>query len=247
MLFISVINHHHDEIICNNPTLSELAKQYTVIIKSNTLASNQLRNYCSTSDIKLIQGTEFKGFSANNNEVFHYAINNLDMRNEDLFLVLNPDVKVDLEMINRLIDGYKQDCEISAINLFLDENMKQYDNSIRKFPSIFNPFKSLLRIKRNDKYDKDKITSPCRIDWAAGSFLLFKSGAYKKLNGFDENFFMYFEDVDICKRAHNLGMKICYFPDIKAIHFASHKNQSILSKHALWYWTSSFRYFFKHQ
>lgn len=245
-LFISIINHHHDEMICSNPTLPKLAEEHTVIIKSNTRASKELRDYCSSFGITLIQGSNYKGFAANNNEVYHYAKLKLGMESEHFFLVLNPDVKIEHEMLSKLLSYSNQGGDILAINLFLDDNMKQYDNSIRKFPSIFNPIKSLLGLERKDKYDKSKITNPCCIDWAAGSFLLFKAKDYCRLNGFDEKFFMYFEDVDICKRAHKLGLKIYYFPDIKAVHLASHKNQSVFSKHAAWYWQSSFRYFLKH-
>ncbi len=242
-LFISVVNHNHDEMICENPTLKELAIEHTVLLKSNTQATSKLQNYCKNNGIILIQGTETKGFGANNNEVFNYAEQLLTLSEDDYFLVLNPDVEISLEVINRLLstitaNGYA----ISTINLFRNKAMTEYDNSIRRFPSILNPIKTLLKIKRTDHYDKNKITEPMTVDWAAGSFLLFKYDAYKQLNGFDERYFMYFEDVDICRRAKRKNIFIYYIPDIKAVHYASYSNRVIISKYSLFYFKSLIKY-----
>lgn len=243
-LFISVVNHNHDDMICANRTLQELSTEHTVLLKANTQATSKLQDYCKNSGIILIQGTEKKGFGANNNEVFHYAEQQLALSQDDYFLVLNPDVDVSIESINQLLDTVKiNDYPISTINLFRNREMTEHDNSIRRFPSIWNPIKTLLKIKRTDHYDKSKIIEPTTVDWAAGSFLLFKYDVYKQLNGFDEQYFMYFEDVDICYRASEVGNKITYLPEIKGIHLASFKNRQFFSNESFHYLASSFRYF----
>ncbi len=43
------------------------------------------------------------------------------------------------------------------------------------------------------------------MEWVAGSFIAFKSSSYRKVQGFDENYFMYCEDIDICYRAKSQG------------------------------------------
>ncbi|WP_369075047.1 glycosyltransferase family 2 protein, partial [Vibrio cholerae] len=50
------------------------------------------------------------------------------------------------------------------------------------------------------------------------------------------------EDADICTRANKNGFNVFYIPNIKAIHYASHQNRSVFSKHFIWYWCSSIRY-----
>lgn len=245
-LFISVVNHNHDEMISENDTLKNLAQKYTVIIKSNTEAKACLKQYCQKAGIHLIQGNEFKGFGANNNEVYRYAQTRLGMNDNDFFLVLNPDVEITLESMERLIlDATSLSTDIAAINLYRDKNFSLYDNSIRHYPKLLAPIKSLLGIKRRDIYDKSVIDKPIRIEWAAGSFLLFKSSCYHSLDGFDERYFMYFEDADICTRANKNGFNVFYIPNIKALHYASHKNRSVFSKHFIWYWCSSFCYHLK--
>lgn len=242
-LFISVINHNHDSMICSNTTLIQLASEHTVILKSNTPATRELQTYCSNNNITLVQGNRTKGFGANNNEIFHYAQNRLGMGNNDHFLVLNPDIEVDSFTVNHLLRSAKEsDSSISTINLYRDKNFSIYDNSIRHFPTALAPIKTLLKINRSDYYDKDNITNPTPIEWAAGSFLLFKYEVFNQLGGFNEKYFMYFEDVDICKRAQELGYSIYYFPQYKAVHLAAFSNRKPFSFHAIYYFISYIKY-----
>lgn len=230
-------------MIISSSTLKSLATQHFVIIKSNTPPTRKLKNYCHQNNITLLYSTKTKGFGANNNDIFRYAKRHLSMKTGDFFLVLNPDVEIHLSDINRLIhDAIKQSSNITAINLYKDTKFTIYDNSIRYYPKFLTPLKSLIGIKRNDFYDKTRIKQPISIDWAAGSFLLFTVDCYQVLNGFDERYFMYFEDADICTRANNENFNVQYFPHIKAVHYAAHNNRKLFSKHLIWYILSAIRY-----
>lgn len=242
-IFISIVNHYHDVMIVDNPTLPLLAQNFTIIIKSNTQPSPELTDFCCEHNIRLLQGSKPKGFGANNNEVFQYIKSHLNPIDEDFFLALNPDVEVEVESLSDLTSqATEYRADISAINLYTDIEFNNYDNSIRRYPSLLSPLKSLVGLPRRDVYDKSKIDKPTRVEWAAGSFLLFTVHCFELLNGFDERYFMYFEDADICTRANLAGYNVMYFPNIKAIHFASHQNRKLFSKHFIWYWSSSFRY-----
>lgn len=244
-LFISVISHSHDDMISSSSTLKHLANEHHVIIKSNTTPSPSLVKYCKENSIFLLVGSKEKGFGANNNEVFHYAKSSLGMDDKDYFLVLNPDVEVCLNSVNQLLElANSNRTDIAAINLYRDINFTTFDNSIRRFPKIYYPLKTIFGMKRTDIYDKHNIEHPMPIEYAAGSFLLFNAQSYLGLGGFNENYYMYFEDADICTRANRNNYKVIYYPNIKAVHFASHQNRNILSKHFIWYIKSSLRYQF---
>ncbi|EGR3506856.1 glycosyl transferase family 2, partial [Vibrio parahaemolyticus] len=73
-------------------------------------------------------------------------------------------------------------------------------------------------------------------------FIAIKAIHYKKLNGFDENYFMYCEDIDLCYRSKQEGESVLYLPNISAIHFAAHNNRKLLSKHFYWHLKSVFRF-----
>lgn len=246
-LFVSVINHGHDSLITASHTLENLAKSYSVVIRSNTTPQAALQKYADDAGIHLACGEKPLGFASNNNAVFKYCQETLGMVAEDYFLVLNPDVAISVENVRQLLTlAVERNSDISAINLFRDSDFSSYDNSIRYYPKLLAPLKSLFGIKRTDVYNKDEIEEPIEIDWAAGSFLLVKSESYEQLGGFDDRYFMYFEDADLCTRANKMGLKVSYFPSVKAVHFASHQNRKLFSKHFIWYAISSLRYHLNH-
>ncbi|WP_051035821.1 glycosyltransferase family 2 protein [Photobacterium marinum] len=246
MIHICIINHNHDELITKKSMLSDLSERYNIVIKSNTPATESLKRYCCDSNIVLLDKSYGYGFSKNNNYVFNYLNSKNLISTNDHFIVMNPDVEIESDSIEKLVTLFnKNNTDIGTINLFRDKEYSLYDNSIKQFPSVLTPWLALVKTSRNDTYDKKAINKPCEIDWAAGSFLIFKAAIFEKLGGFDEDFFMYFEDVDICKRAAEEGYKITYFPSIRAIHYAAFANRNIFSKAFKWYLTSYSRYHIK--
>ena len=247
MIFLSIINHKHDHLIVSNPTLPILAQGNVIIIKSNTAASQPLKNFASEHGIILLDEKYGMGFGENNNYVFEYLCNNKIITNNDFFLVINPDVIISNEELTKLQDEINTiNSDIYTINLFYDKNFLKPELSVRKFPTFFGPLKGLLnKDYRSDAYDKSKISQATNVEWAAGSFLIFKKQAYEFLGGFDKRFFMYFEDVDICRRAKKKGMLLTYFPNIKAIHKGAFNNRKIYSRHFYWYLMSYFIYHLK--
>jgi len=82
-------------------------------------------------------------------------------------------------------------------------------------------------------------------DWTSGAALAISSALFKKIGGFDENFFMYFEDVDLCKRVQEESLRISILPTFKVLHLSgqSSTNSNQQKKH---YYTSQDYYFKKH-
>ena len=71
------------------------------------------------------------------------------------------------------------------------------------------------------KFDRDKFNSNCKTNYITGCCLFISKKSFVKLNGFDESFNMYGEDVDLCIRAYKLGMKCYYISDSKLWHNVS--------------------------
>lgn len=97
-----------------------------------------------------------------------------------------------------------------------------------------------------DNFNKER--NEQLVDWASGCSLIFKREVYEKLGGFDESFFMYTEDEELCFRVHKLGYKILYTPDILITHFEgkSNTNKSINAFLVKTKVESEFLYFKKH-
>jgi hypothetical protein len=242
-MFISIVSHGHGELIKKLGTLQELGKLFQIIVTDN-VGEAGFEHYCKTNNFHYLKNNIKKGFGENNNQNFSYAVNELNMNPDDCFLVLNPDVIVSSDSLikakNKMI---MQNSRLATINLVKEKGV--YDANVRNFPVVSDFFESYLYRKNKTIIDKSKILDSCYVDWASGSFLLFKSSLYQEIKGFDEKFFMYCEDLDICKRAFSLTKeKVLYIADVEAFHIAAHNNRKIFSKHFYWHVKSVLRYCF---
>ena len=246
-IYISIVSHGNDDDIINNFNLKEinLLDNVTVIIRDN-LSSNRLKTYCEGNNIKYNSSDTVLGFGANNNINFEVA-SDLGMKKTDWFVLFNPDLDISATMIKKLsntISTYSS--QLFAINLFFDAEFSKMEYSLRKFPTFISFFNILKGKSFTEAYNKGCLTDGSIVDWAAGSFLVFKTDLYEKLNGFDEDYFMYFEDVDICYRANKLySQHVTYLSDIKAIHEGGYQNRKLFSQHFRWYFSSLFRFLSK--
>ena len=240
--YISVISHGHSELIKELSCLDSLVSTFKVVVKSNK-PNDCFSHLNLSSNFYWIDEQYYCGFGHNNNIVFDYCQSELGMTECDNFIVLNPDVIISLDCINHLLVQMDIDKnKLAAINLFKDKEYDKYDNSIRQFPSLCQFIKSFLGFGNTSIIDKSKLSNSCYIDWAAGSFLAFKAGHYAQLCGFDEKYFMYCEDIDICYRSNEMQVPVVYYPNIKALHLAQHANRAVFSKHFYWHVSSVLRF-----
>ena len=116
----------------------------------------------------------------------------------------------------------------------------EMEDSARRFPT---PFKILCKAfggcKGSDYAVKNEIIFP---DWVGGMFMLFRRGVFEKLGGFDERYFLYYEDVDLCARLRLQGYEVALCPDAKVIHHA-HRSSHTSLKFMNWHLTSMARFF----
>ena len=241
-IFISVVSHGHGRLISNLGCLEKLAVDHTVVVKSN-IGGDDLHALNEMSSVHWIDSSYGLGFGANNNIIYEYCKRELSLSSDDYFLVLNPDVIISEESLRDLV--LKMDAEnkrLSTINLFKNDSYSEYDNSIRHFPTLLQFASSFLGLGNKTIIDKSNINTRTDVDWGAGSFLCFKASHYEELKGFDERYFMYCEDIDICYRSHLMNVAVVYYPEIRAIHLAKHANRKVLSKHFIWHVSSVIRF-----
>ena len=97
--------------------------------------------------------------------------------------------------------------KLSLVAPIITDEDGKIEDSYREF---LTPVKLLQRIINSEDYCPRMESGVIYPDWIAGMFMLFKSEVYKSLGGFDEKYFMYCEDMDICFRAkindHNFGV-----------------------------------------
>ncbi len=125
-------------------------------------------------------------------------------------------------------DTASKDKGFMKMALFLEKNQKagilggKLENrdgskqlSSGKFYKPWNLFFSLFGLEGFVRSSPDKIS---RVDWVSGACFMIRKELFEKLKGFDENFFMYLEDMEICYRAKKEGFLTYFYPDIKLEH-----------------------------
>lgn len=243
-LIIAIVSHGHFDYICKNKSLIEISQvdNVEIFIKDN-LKEHRLKQYAENNGITYITTGCQLGFGENNNFIFFSAKEMLNVQEKDWFIILNPDVEISLSEFENLLDTLKHlSGQFFAPNLFKDPQFKVSENSIRKFASyrdLLNPFK-LQPINR--PYNKDDLKDLDVVEWASGAFLCVTFGAFESVGGFDEKYFMYYEDVDLCFRLNQKGVQLRYLKNVKAVHKGEYKNRSVFSKHFRWYLSSLFKF-----
>lgn len=135
-------------------------------------------------------------------------------------LLLNSDVKVDSLILKNIFKflEYVQKPVIIGPKVFSSASIEQI--SANDLPGInFNEF--LGKISPLEPEDIRSIYEPREVNWVSGSVMFFSKSVWKKVKGFDESFFMYWEDADFCLKSRNLGIKTYLLPAAKAWHKGS--------------------------
>lgn len=166
-------------------------------------------------DIKFIRNKENAGFARANNQGF-------DLADTEFILVLNPDTIIGNDTLKEAVEWMDKHPNCGAIGVkMVDGNGHFLPESKRSFPSTWNSFcklfglssifpKSRIFARYHLKYLNEN--QPHQVPVLAGAFMLLRTGLTKKIGGFDENFFMYGEDMDLSYRMLHDGMVNYYLP-----------------------------------
>jgi hypothetical protein len=182
--------------------------------------------------IKLVRNVTPMGFGANHNQAFTHASGRY-------FCVMNPDIRLGKNPFNTLLVCFDESTVGVAAPLVLNVE-GGIEDSARRFPT---PLKILCKVFGQCRGSDYAITeSPIYPDWVGGMFMLFPRGIFAKLGGFDQGYFLYYEDVDICARLKLLGLNAVVCPQARVVHHAqrsSHRNLTYLR----WHLKSMLRFF----
>ncbi|WP_372384728.1 glycosyltransferase family 2 protein [Vibrio sp. BS-M-Sm-2] len=245
-IFVSVISHGHAKLIDSLGCLKKINESTNiVVVVKNNCKDQELIDYCIKNSIDYIDNEYGKGFGENNNIVYKYCVEKYKTRDCDLFLVLNPDVLIETEVLLSMLSGMKENSiNFATLNLFKNLDKTIFDPSIRRFPKFLDFTSSFIGLGNKTIINKENIESISCIDWSAGSCLFFTFKHYCDLRGFDQNYFMYCEDIDICFRSKAMEEELWYFPNLHAIHLAKHANRNVFSKHFIWHINSVIKYLY---
>jgi len=188
--------------------------------------------FAANDRLDVIENPTPKGFGANHNAGFRRC-------REPFFCVLNPDIELSENPFPVLVHCVEQRGAAVAAPLILSPS-GEVEDSARYFPTV----RSLLLKAIGGPDGRYSITpgqTPIFPDWVAGMFMLFRSADFARLGGFDKQYFLYYEDVDICARSWRAGMKVVICPAVSAVHDARRQSRRNL-RHLRWHLASMGRY-----
>jgi GT2 family glycosyltransferase/4-amino-4-deoxy-L-arabinose transferase-like glycosyltransferase len=250
---ISIITvHYHvkkelfesiSSIIASNPKIA-----YEIIVVDNdeekSIEKELLKRF---PKVKYISN-ENKGFGQGNNVGAKVA------KGEYLFF-LNPDTRIFNKTIDLLVNYLKKHTDVGIVAPFLfDDNNRRYLQGAKELTpiaAIFS-FSFIHKLFPNNpiaqkywmtnEWDRNTIHEVASVPGAA---FMIRSEIFKKIKGFDEHFFMYFEEHDLCKRVSTLGWNIIMMPDAKVYHALGRSSKQHQSINTI-FEQSRFYYFKKH-
>lgn len=141
----------------------------------------------------------------------------------EYLLLLNNDTVL-LNPLNPAIELLENDPAIGIASAMMLNGDKEYSRSAGNFPTplrlarIASVYKNSGCFKYGNFPQQDQELGYI-VDWAAGSFLLLRLSLWNKLGGLDEGYFMYGEDIDLCRRALDAGLLTVYCPGVSYVHY----------------------------
>ena len=157
----------------------------------------------------------------------------------DHFCILNPDVVFTEKVFGGLIRSMKTNNIDVIAPITLDADGKIQD-TFRDLPTPIELFSRYFGSISDAMEIGD--ANPIFPDWIAGVFLLMKSDLYEELSGYDEKFYLYFEDVDFCSRVKLNNKQIGIDRDFSVIHHAHRSSRNEL-KFLYWHVFSAIKFF----
>lgn len=245
----SIVIYNEDKGILRNTidcflSISNFSRK--IYLVDNTLNSDY-QEFAEYKSLEYVPVKENIGFGAGHNRIIQ------SISDESIFhLILNPDVGFENEIFNELIttlDADEDTMMIAPKVLFPD---RSFQNSCRRFPTIkelvvrrisfLQPFfKSTIR---DGEYADKDLSKPFYADYLTGCFQLYKTIDFISIKGFDERYFLYMEDVDVCRKIDAVGKKKMYYPNVEIVHVlkkGSNKNARLFFRHFI----SALKYFNK--
>ncbi len=234
MIAVSIVSHGHAPLVqALVPALLACPEVAQILVTRNLPEPLELP---PDGRITLIDNPEPRGFGCNHNQAFRQCT-------QLLFCPLNPDIQLQGNPFPLLMAGLEQAGAVLAAPLVLNPR-GQAEDSMRHFPT---PFSLLRKAMGGDdgRYHCSPAQALVYPDWVAGMCMLFRSEAYARLGGFDEAYFLYYEDVDICARIRRQGLELVGVTGAVVIHDArrdSHRQWRYLR----WHLASLARYLCRH-
>jgi GT2 family glycosyltransferase len=138
-------------------------------------------------------------------------------------LMMNPDVRVPEEFLDAVLSAAEKtvaaDPKAGIVGFQLRHDDETRQGSSGPAPTLGNVLAGLLRPRSRRRCQPISGRERKPVEWVTGCCLLVRRECWEQLGGFDEDYFLYYEDVDLCRRARDAGWSVWYDPAVRVTHF----------------------------
>ena len=232
MLSIIIVSYNTRDIL--RDCLTALYKNMGEVEAEIFVVDNDSADYSADMvrsefpDITLIANRQNMGFAAANNQAFAHA-------SGEYVLLLNPDAYIEPGAITTALAFMKKHPDCGVCGGRLVDLQGNLNPSARRFPGALSKFFTLTglsaRFPDSNVFNHHEFASfshdtPLEVDWVPGTFTLLRTDMLKETGFFDERFYIYYEETDLCRTVKNAGWKIFFIPDAGVIHVGGASSQT---------------------
>ncbi len=237
-LSVSIVNTTSRELLlaCLDSLQSEGAELVVLDNASEDGSAEAVRE--RFPGVRVIAQQRRAGFGANHNAVIRAT-------GSRYVYVLNEDTTSDdwgLERMVRYLDAHPR---VAALGPRLEYPDGRHQDSAWRFPTPAVAALGLFTLGKLGVKQSESV-SPRRVDWVMGAALLLRREALDEVGLFDEDFFIYSEETDLCLRLRQAGWEAHYFPEVTVVHHESQFSAGIPERRINEMWRSRHRYWHKH-
>lgn len=196
--------------------------------------------------VKLVEKQQKGGYSENHNKV-------LSSFDSSYVIILNDDVEIIGDCLEKMLNTLKSDSSAGCAGCMLLNSDGTLQQSVYRLPSLsvlFNQAFFLGRIFPGSNYFNDYKNwahdEKWYVEFIVGACMMFPAEVIKKIGLMDEDYFIYAEDADLCKRVLDAGWKIIYTPEARMIHHGGSSMKKIGDRALAHSFISMHIYFRKH-
>lgn len=218
-LSIIIVNYNTGEFLARclhsiGATTQDFKNPATeVIVIDNASTDESIRGIKSTtSTTRIIINKENSGFAK--------AVNQgIQKSNGEYILLLNPDAVVNINALKELVDFAEKTPDAGVVGTKLLNPDGSIQSSVFHLPTAWRAIREFW-LGQEGAYSKytPKKDGPVVVDAVVGAAFLITPQARKKVGLLNERYFMYFEDLDYCRRIWKSGLKVYYLPSARVVH-----------------------------
>jgi GT2 family glycosyltransferase len=170
-------------------------------------------------------------------------------------LLLNPDCELTMPLVGPLLSVLEHDSTAGVVGGLVREPDGTVQASARRFPDATTGLAGrtswLSRVAPDNPLTRRNLTTDPsaglrQVDWVSGALMLIRRETFDAIGGFDERFFLYWEDADFCRRAAGAGWSTWYAPDAEVVHRTARASRHAPVRSLAAFHVSAFRYHWKH-